>query len=256
MADTHNSQVERQYGDRADAYVSSKAHSEGPDLDRIEAVARAHPDARVLDLGCGGGHVAYRAAPHVREVIACDLLPAMLAAVEREAARRDLTNIRTEAAPAEALPFPDASFDIVLCRFTAHHWRHWEAGLGEARRVLRPGAIAIFIDTLAPDDPLVDTHLQAIELLRDISHVRNRRAGEWVAALTSHGFEVVSGTTHKLPLGFASWVERMNTPAHHVAAIRSLQQGASQDVREALHYREDGSFAMDVGTFEAIARPG
>ena len=133
MTVTHEKLVERQYGDRADAYVNSASHSAGPDLDRIEAVVRTHPEARVLDLGCGGGHVAYRAAPHVREVVACDLLPAMLAAVEKEAERRGLANIRVQAAPAEALPFADASFDMVLCRFTAHHWRDWEAGLREAR---------------------------------------------------------------------------------------------------------------------------
>jgi SAM-dependent methyltransferase len=145
---------------------------------------------------------------------------------------------------------------MLLCRFTAHHWRDWDAGLGEARRVTRPGGIAVLIDTLAPDDPLVDTHLQAIELLRDTSHVRNRRKEEWIAALNRHGFDVERVTSHQLSLGFASWVERMKTPAHHVAAIRSLQQGASQDVRDALRYQEDGSFAMDVGTFEAVARPG
>ena len=253
MTDTHESLVERQYGDRADAYVSSKAHSEGPDLDRIEAIVREHPSARILDLGCGGGHVAYRAAPHVAEVIACDLLPAMLVAVEKEAARRGLANIRTRAASAEALPFADASFDMVLCRFTAHHWRRWEAGLAEARRVMRAGGLAVFIDTLGPDDPLVDTHLQAIELLRDTSHVRNRRADAWIAGFERNGFRVERTASHSLSLGFASWVERMNTPSHHVAAIRSLQRGASQDVRDALAYRDDGSFAMDVGTFEAVA---
>ena len=82
------------------------------------------------------------------------------------------------------------------------------------------------------------------------------RADEWTATLNRHGFDVERSSSHKLALGFASWVERMNPPDHHVAAIRSLQQGASQDVREALVYQDDGSFAMDVGTFEAVARPG
>jgi SAM-dependent methyltransferase len=253
MTATHEKLVERQYGDRADAYVNSASHAQGPDLDRIEAVVRAHPAARVLDLGCGGGHVAYRAAPHVAEVVACDLLPAMLAAVEKEAARRGLANIRTQAAPAEALPFADASFDILLCRFTGHHWRNWEAGLREARRVTKPGGIAIFADTVAPADPLVDTHLQTVELLRDTSHVRNRRTDEWIAGLARSGFTVDRVTLHKLPLDFASWIERMRTPATHVTAIRSLQASWSEPVRTALDYRDDGSFSLDVATIEAVA---
>ena len=253
MTATHETQVERQYGGRADAYVTSVSHAQGPDLDRIEEVVRVHPEARVLDLGCGGGHVAYRAAPHVGEVIACDLVPAMLSAVEAEAARRGIANIRTQAAPAEALPFADASFDMLLCRFTAHHWRDWEAGLREARRVTRPGGIAIFSDTVAPTEALVDTHLQSIELLRDTSHVRNRRTDEWIAGLARAGFTVERVATHKLPLDFASWIERMQTPPHHVAAIRSLQTNWSEAVRAALDYREDGSFSLDVATIEVVA---
>jgi ubiquinone/menaquinone biosynthesis C-methylase UbiE len=253
MTATHEKQVERQYGDRADAYVNSATHSQGPDLDRIEAMVRAHPQARVLDLGCGGGHVAYRTAPHVAEVVACDLLPAMLAAVEKEAARRGLANIRTQAAPAEALPFADASFDLVLCRLTAHHWRDWEAGLREARRVIRPGGMAIFTDTVAPADALVDTHLQAVELLRDTSHVRNRRTDEWIAGLARAGFTVDRVAMHKLPLDFAAWIERMRTPTAHVEAIRSLQANWSEPVRAALDYRDDGGFSLDVVTIEAVA---
>lgn len=253
MTATHEKLVESQYGGRADAYVNSASHSHGPDLDRIEAVVRNNRAARVLDLGCGGGHVAYCAAPLVAEVIACDLLPAMLAAVEKEAARRGLANIRTEAAPAEALPFTDASFDMVLCRLTAHHWRDWEAGLHEARRVIKPAGVAIFTDTVAPADPLVDTHLQTVELLRDTSHVRNRRTDEWIAGLARAGFAVERVAVHKLPLDFAAWIERMQTPAHHVAAIRSLQASWSAPVRAALDYREDGSFSLDIATIEAVA---
>ena len=77
---SHDAIVDRQFGPRAQAYVTSAVHSGGPDLDRLEAIARERPDARVLDLGCGGGHVSYRMAPHVSAVVACDLSADMLAA--------------------------------------------------------------------------------------------------------------------------------------------------------------------------------
>lgn len=253
MQTSHDAVVERQFGPRADAYVTSAAHATGPDLDRIAAIASGLPDADTLDIGCGGGHAAYRAAAHVRSVVACDLSPAMLGAVAAEAARRGLANLATREAAAERLPFADDRFDLTLCRMSAHHWRDWEAGLREARRVTRRGGTALFIDTIAPADPLVDTHLQAIELLRDPSHVRNRRIDEWVAALQRAGFAVERIGTHRLPLDFAAWVARMRTPDSHVAAIRSLQAGASDVVRSALDYATDGSFTIEVGTFELIA---
>ena len=165
MTQNHHGVVAENYGPRADAYVSSAVHAGGADLDQIELFLRGRSNARALDLGCGGGHVSYRAAPHVAEVVAVDLTPEMLEVVARTAAERGLTNIATRQAPAEQLPFEDGRFDIVLCRFTAHHWRDFEAGLREARRVLAPGGIAVFIDCVAPAAAVLDTHLQVVEVL-------------------------------------------------------------------------------------------
>jgi ubiquinone/menaquinone biosynthesis C-methylase UbiE len=136
MAETQEHVVARQYDPRAAAYVSSAVHAAGPDLDQIAAFAAAAPVAQALDLGCGGGHVAYRLAAHARSVVAYDLVPAMLQAVVQTASLRGLTNLVAQQGAAEAMPFADASFDLVASRFSAHHWRDLDAGLREARRVL------------------------------------------------------------------------------------------------------------------------
>src|SRR3546814_17543355 len=68
-------------------------HASGPDLDWMEQQIRGSTPKRLLDIGCGGGHVAYRMAPHAAEVIASDLSSEMIAAVVREAAQRDIGNI-------------------------------------------------------------------------------------------------------------------------------------------------------------------
>src|ERR1700722_3972142 len=85
-----------QYGARARDYVASAVHSSGADLDQIEAELRGRSTARVLDLGCGGGHVSYRAAPHVAAVVACDVTASMLEAVAATAAERGLANISVQ----------------------------------------------------------------------------------------------------------------------------------------------------------------
>jgi SAM-dependent methyltransferase len=250
MSTSHHDATERQFGPQAPSYVTSAVHASGPDLDRIEAIARAHGGGRALDLGCGGGHVAYRIALHVGEVVACDLSADMLAAVTAEAQRRGIGNIATRQAPAERLPFEGESFDLTVCRMSAHHWRDLEAGLREARRVTRRGAQAVLVDPFALADPLLDTHLQAIELLRDPSHVRNYRISEWCAALGRSGFTIDGIATHRLRMDFATWITRMRTTQAHVAAIRSLQAGASAEVKSALAIEEDGSFLLDIATFE------
>jgi ubiquinone/menaquinone biosynthesis C-methylase UbiE len=237
-----------QYGVRAKDYVTSAVHSSGGDLDQIEALLREKPAARVLDLGCGGGHVSYRAAPYAGQVVACDVTAGMLEVVAKTAAERGLTNISVQQAPAEALPFPDASFDVVLCRFTAHHWQDLEGGLRQARRVLKPEGRGVFIDTVAPADRVLDTHLQAIELLRDASHVRNYSLAEFVAALARAGFGIDSVTTRMLRMEFPVWVARTRTPALHADAIRALQATAPSVVRERFRVGDDGSFDLAAST--------
>lgn len=252
---SHDAHVADQFGPQAASYVASAVHAAGADLDRMAARMRETGSARVLDLGCGGGHVSFAVAPVVASVTACDLSADMLAAVAAEAARRGLANVETRAGRAEALPMADSAYDAVLTRFSAHHWRDVRAGLREARRVLKAGGPALFADIVAPDDPLLDTHLQAVELLRDPSHVRDYAVPEWVAMLGEAGFSVETITRGRLRMAFPSWIARMRTPAPHVAAIRSLQAGAPHEVVRHFGIEADGSFRLDSVLIEARATP-
>jgi ubiquinone/menaquinone biosynthesis C-methylase UbiE len=153
MTRSHDDLVQDQFGPRADAYVQSPVHAAGEDLDALEALAEHARPRHALDLGAGGGHVAYRLARHAGKVIAADLSTDMMAAVAETARGRGLANLETCVTPAEALPFANAAFDFLGCRFSAHHWRDFHAGLREARRVLEPGATAVFIDVVSPAPP-------------------------------------------------------------------------------------------------------
>lgn len=253
MTRSHDTVVETQFGSQAKAYVASAVHAQGEDLNALETIAREAQPERALDLGTGGGHVAYRLARHARSVTAVDLSPQMLAAVQASARERDLSNIETCVAAAEHLPFQDATFDMLACRFTAHHWRDWTGGLREARRVLKPGAPAIFIDIVSPAHALFDTHLQAVELLRDPSHVRDYSEAEWSFALAEAGFRVNSTVKRRLRMDYPSWVERMRTPEQHRAAIRSLQAMAAASTAAYFEIEADGSFSIDALQIEAYA---
>jgi SAM-dependent methyltransferase len=253
MTRSHEAVTQSQFGPRAASYVTSALHASGPDLDALEAIAAETRPGRALDLGCGGGHVAYRLAPHAGEVVACDLSADMLAEVTKTASDRELANIRTREAAAEQLPFDDASFDLVATRFSAHHWRTLEPGIAEARRVARQGATAVFIDSVSPGRALHDTHLQAVELLRDTSHVRDYTVAEWIAAVERAGFTVQHVRRHRIRIDFGTWIERMRTPAPLAAAILTLQAAASKEVRAYFAIEPTGSFLLDVMMLEATA---
>jgi ubiquinone/menaquinone biosynthesis C-methylase UbiE len=250
-APAHSESVERSFGPRAEAYLSSAVHAQGEDLAVLRALVAATPGARVLDLGCGGGHVSFAVAPVAAEVTACDLTPAMLQTVQAAAIDRGLANIRTRQASAEQLPFADASFDWVLSRYSAHHWRNVPQALAEARRVLHPAGRVCFIDVAGSSDPLLDTHLQAVELLRDPSHVRNYSPQEWLALFAAAGLPAKVTHQWRLPLEFASWVARIGTPEPRIAAIHTLWAAAPAEVREHYALEPDGSFQLDVVRIEA-----
>ncbi len=249
----HEQILTAQFGPRAQAYVESAVHANGPDLETVADVLRAAAPGRALDVGAGGGHLSYLMARHAAHVTATDLSSEMLAAVAATARQRGLDNVDTRVAPAERLPFADASFDFVGCRFSAHHWRDFDAGLREARRVLTDGHAAVFVDAFSSGQPMFDTHLQAVELLRDTSHVRDYSLAEWSASLARARFAVRQTHTWRLRMDFPTWTARMQTPTENVQAIRALQAAAAADTRAYFAIEADGSFLLDVVLMEVRA---
>ena len=122
--------------------------------ERMVALARLTPGERVLDVGCGTGSLAIAAKRRVGSsgtVHALDASPEMIAQVRRKAARASVA-VDAHVASADALPFPDASVDVVLSTLMLHHLpRPVRQRLArEARRVLRPGGRILAVDFAAP----------------------------------------------------------------------------------------------------------
>ena len=182
---------------------------------------------------------------------AYDLSEGMLAVVAQEAQKRGLSNITCAQGPAEALPFADNSFDIVISRYSAHHWHDMQSALIEIRRVLKPGGRFIMMDIASPGKPILDVWLQTIEMLRDPSHIHNYSQGQWLAMVNQRGMVVDKLVGDKLHLEFSSWVARMKTPDNIIEAIRYLQSKVSDEVKSHFAIAEDGSFVSDTIMFQA-----
>ena len=208
---SQNQIVLDQYDTQSAAYLNSLVHAQGPDLALMRELASGHHNSTALDMGCGGGHVTYSMAPLVKKIVAYDLSPAMVNTVAGEAQRRGLTNVVTTCGSAEDLPFPPETFDLVMSRYSAHHWHDVDGGIAQMSRVLRPGGLALFSDVISPEVALFDTWLQTFELLRDPSHVRDLQQSEWVDLLDAKGFVITRMERLRLRLDFASWTARMRT---------------------------------------------
>lgn len=242
----HKQVVDKQFGEQASAYLSSAVHAQGDEFKLLQEAVSGQPHANVLDLGCGAGHVSFYVAPYVNKVIAYDLSVSMLDVVAKASEEKQLHNIETMQGVAESLPFADNSFDFVLSRYSAHHWQDLGVALREVRRVLKPSGVAAFIDVVSPEQPLLDTYLQTVEVLRDTSHVRDYSVAEWMKQLGEAKLIVTKHHKQKLRLEFNSWVTRMRTPEVYQRAILALQQAMAQEVRDYFEVDQQGSFSTDV----------
>ncbi len=244
--------TEKQFGSMAANYLTSSVHASGADLDRLARLAARLPAVNVLDLGCGAGHASYALArAGVKRVIAYDLAPPMLEIVMKEATARGHAQIQTLAGAAEHLALPDAGFDMVVTRYSAHHWLDVPGALGEVERVLKPGGTFVVIDVLAPEIPLLDTVLQTVELLRDESHVRDYRESEWRAMLEAARFSPPTVERWKLPMEFKGWVARIGTSRPRIEALVAVFDALPKEALDYFAVAGDHSFAIDSGWLEA-----
>jgi len=149
------------------------------------------------------------------------------------------------------LPFENNSFDLVVTRYSAHHWASVPRALAECARVTVPGGRLVVIDVIAPEIPLFDTALQVIEFLRDASHVRDYRVSEWAAMQRHAGFREPTVIGWKLPLDFKSWIARIGTPPARVAALQTVFAELPREVLEYFQIGPELSFTTDSAWLEA-----
>jgi ubiquinone/menaquinone biosynthesis C-methylase UbiE len=132
-------------------------------LDRIGI----RPGERVLELGPGPGAFTIKAARRTEPdgaLVAVDIQPQMIAAVERKVQEADLTNVETHVASACELPLEDESVDRAFLVTVLPEIPDRQRALAELCRVLKPGGVlSITEEFLDPDYPLARTTIRWAE---------------------------------------------------------------------------------------------
>jgi SAM-dependent methyltransferase len=197
------------WSDRAQAYRESTTHATGDDLDLVVEWCEPGAGVTVLDVATGGGHVARRLREAGAQVVTVDAAPGMEPDV---------------IAPADHLPFADASFDAVACRIAAHHFPDVLAAVREMARVARDRVVIC-------DNTFTSESAEEADRIRDPSHVRNYGAAEWHSFFELAGLQVAEEMSLLRATDFEDWLDRTETPAGDRDRVRELLDSRIHDGR-------------------------
>lgn len=155
-------------------------------------VSRCEPrlDDEVLDVACGPGVVSCALAPHARHVTGIDITPAMLAEAARLQRASGLENLTWIRGDVNRMPFPDASFSLVVSRYAMHHCEQPTRVIAEMARVCKPAGRVVIADSAPQPDRAAA--FNAAEHMRDPSHTRALTPGELEDAMRAAGLSLAA----------------------------------------------------------------
>ena len=219
----HDNRVRDEFTRQAETLSASSAITDAALTQRfVDALGEAARGS-VLDVACGPGILSAAIAKTARDVEAFDLTPQMLEKAAQRCGAAGLGNVSFREGTANELPFADAAFDAVVTRLSVHHFDRPNRVMSEIFRVLRPGGSFVIADVISSELPAESELQNAIEILRDPSHVRMLPGSELTALVKEAGFTVESLATWDKPREFEEWMGIVNDPSR-VPPLRAVVQ--------------------------------
>jgi ubiquinone/menaquinone biosynthesis C-methylase UbiE len=208
----HLSRVKEEFKRQANTLSVAPVFADPGVLERIRAAVKPTKTMNLLDLGCGPGIVTAAMAPDVREVVAYDLTPQMLDKAREKCRETGLKNVRFELGRAEHLPFEKESFERVVTRLTIHHFLDPRRVMNEMARVTRPGGKVVVADVVSSENEEEAMLHNALETLRDPTHVRMLSPSGLLELIQSAGLRIISKATWETERDYGEWIGITNAP--------------------------------------------
>lgn len=202
--ESHHDAIRREYKKQAPYWSRRETSS-----DLQWAVDNLDPQSEleVLDVAAGTGLLARAIAPHVQRVVASDITPEMQSLGAYEAEQEGITNIAFEPGEAENLPYPDSVFDMVVTRFSVHHFLEPQAVIAEMGRVCRPGGRVAVIDMTAPEQEELAARYNELEHKRDRTHTRALSARELRMIVEDAGLKITGRYDREVEVNLERWLD-------------------------------------------------
>ncbi len=242
MSTTHRDTILAQFTRQAIPFSTSPSIKDEIALSLLIDAAGAGPTDTVLDVACGPGLVVCAFARVVTHATGIDLTPAMLERARKLQEAKGLTNVTWKLGDVLPLPFPDASFSIVTSRFALHHLLDPFAVVGEMKRVCKPDGRVVVVDT-APAPDKADA-FNAVEQLRDPSHVRAMPLSELRSLFTRHGLPEPRHTPYRLESDLESLLSRSFPNPGDDDKIRTAFRQSVEDDSLGINARREGNVVI------------
>lgn len=180
MNSSHNTIIIEQFTKQAAPFANLPAHLDAMQL--LLEMSGVDKNKSVLDVACGPGLVSCAFAKHAKSVHGVDITEKMIIEAQQLQQKENLDNITFDIGDVNYLPYPDQSFDIVLSRYTFHHFIEPKRVLEEMIRVCKIGGTVMVADVALPNEK-VDLYNQ-MERLRDPSHTQALTHTQFAALFT------------------------------------------------------------------------
>ena len=237
----HADRIVDQFTRQAVPFSTAKTIADRKALQLLIDVTNAAAEDTVLDVACGGGNVVCAFAPRVRHATGIDMTPAMLEHAQATGKREELTNVSWDLGQASALPYADASFSIVVTRFSFHHFIEPLAVLEEMVRVCAPGGRVLVADMHTSTDAAKAAAFNRMELLRDPSHVRALPVAELQSLFPAAGLPDASVTFYELRDELENLLARSFPNPGDADKIRTLFRTSAEEDSLGIPVQIEGS---------------
>jgi SAM-dependent methyltransferase len=242
MSTAHNASILDQFTRQAIPFSTSPSIKDEIALNLLIEASGAGPTDIVLDVACGPGLVVCAFARVVAHATGIDITPAMLDRARQLQAEKGLTNVTWKLGDVLRLPYPDGTFSIVTSRFAFHHILDPFAVLGEMKRVGKPGGKIVVADS-APAADKADA-FNAVEKLRDPSHVRALTLAELKGLFTRHGLPEPRHTPYRLESDLESLLARSFPNPGDDDKIRARFRRSVEDDSLGIAARREGDLVI------------
>ena len=162
-----------------------------------------------------------------------------------------MTNVETQPADAENLPFRDDAFDLVTCRIALHHFPNPRRALSEVARVLKPGGVFGFTDNVTVESESAAAYYNDYERLRDPSHQRVYSLTELQTMFCEAGFEIQETRTLTKEFEFNDWSDRQRVSDSDKNRLRQMMDEIPAELQPLFQPRSaDGTLYFSL--WEAV----